>query len=58
MLQNTERAIKNEQSRETDKQDEEKQNIICIEHHDAQKNTNNVNMTTGDELNIIFMWKS
>ena len=40
------------------RQDEEKQNIICIGHHDAQKNTNNVNMTTGDELNIIFMWKS
>jgi hypothetical protein len=49
-------------------QDEEKQkhNTICIGHHYAQTNTNNINktcallQTTGgkDELNIVFMRKS
>ena len=43
-----------------------KHNIICVGHHYAKTNTNNVNkthmliQTTGgkDEPNIIFMWKS
>jgi len=45
---------------------EEKHNTICVGHHYAQANTNNVNKTcallqiTGgkDEPNIVFMWKS
>ena len=49
-----------------DTQDEEKHNTICVGHHYAQANTNNVNktwallQTTGgkDEWNIIFMQKS
>ena len=69
MLENTERAMKKEQFRETGNtgytrrgktqgtQDEEKHrvhktkknktsyNTICVEHHYAQTNTNNVNKT-------------
>ena len=44
MLENTERTIKNGQSRETGK-DEEKQNAICAGHHYTQTDTNNVNKT-------------
>jgi len=52
MLENTERAIKNGQSRETGtvgytrrRQTKEKQNTICVGHHYVQTNTNNVNKT-------------
>ena len=68
MLENTEGANKNGQSRETGK-DEEKQNkkdnAICVGHHYVQANSNNINrrsallQTTGgkNEPNIVFMWK-
>ena len=64
MLENTEEAIKNEQSRETGNIDEEKYNTIW--HHYMQTNTNNVNKTWAllqttrgkDEPNIVFMRKS
>jgi hypothetical protein len=52
MLENTEGAIKNEQSRETDnigytrrRKTKQRKNTICIEHHYLKKNTNNVNKT-------------
>jgi hypothetical protein len=55
MLENTEGAIKNGQTRETDniaytktqKKDKQKQkhNTICVGHHYAKSNTNNVNKT-------------
>jgi hypothetical protein len=51
MLENTEGAIKKVQSRETAnkmKENKEKHNTICVEHHYAKekkKNTNNVNKT-------------
>jgi hypothetical protein len=41
MLENTEGAIKNGQSRET----KQKHNTICVEHHYMETNTNNVNKT-------------
>jgi len=67
-LENTERAIKNGQSRETGNmgtRDKEKHNTICVGHHNTQTNINNVNktcailQTTGgkDEPNIVFMRK-
>ena len=73
MLENTERARKYGQSRETDnightrrRKTKQKHNTICVGHHYMQTNTNNVNktwallQTTGgkDEPNIVFMWKS
>ena len=71
MLENTEGAIKNGQSRETGKigytrRRKQKHNTICVGHHYTQTNTNNVNktrallQTTGgkDEQNIVFMQKS
>ena len=52
MLENTDRAVKNEQSRETDnigytwqRQTKQKHNTICVGHHYMQTNTNNVNKT-------------
>ena len=65
----TKAGIKNRQSRETDnlgftrrRQTNQGHNTICVGHHYAQTNTNNVNktwaflQTTGgkDELNIIL----
>ena len=73
MLENTEDAIKNGQSRETGntgytrrRKTKQKHNTICVGHRYAQTNTNSVNktwtilQTTGgkDEPNIVFMWKS
>ena len=70
MLENIEGAIKNEQSRETgnmgytrQRKTKQKHSTICVGHHYAQTNTNNVKktwtliQTTGckDELNAIFM---
>jgi len=59
MLENTERAIKNEQSRETDnvgctwlRTTKQKHNTICVGHHYMQANTHNVYKTT-KELNMI-----
>jgi hypothetical protein len=64
MLENTEGAIKNGQSRETGNmgtQDEEKRNknTICVGHHYTQTNTNNLNKTRDllqleVKTNIIF----
>ena len=52
MLENTEGAIENRQSRETGnigytrrRKTKPKHNTICIGHHYARKNTNNVNKT-------------
>jgi len=52
MLENTEGAIKNGQSRETgnigytrQRQTKQKYNTICIGHHNTQTNTTNVNKT-------------
>jgi len=52
MLDNTEGAIKNRQSRETgnirytrQRQTRQKHNTIGVGHHYAQANTNNVNKT-------------
>ena len=45
MLENTEVAIKNGQSRETGNIDEETHNTIYVGHHYAKTNTNNVNKT-------------
>ena len=71
MLQITEGAIKNGQSRETGnightRRGNTNHNTICVGHHYEQANTNNVNktwsllQTTGgkDEPNIGFMLKS
>ena len=73
MLENTEGGIKNWQSRETGnigytkrRKTKQKHNTICVGHHYAQTNTNNVNktwallQTTGgkDEPNIVVMQKS
>ena len=43
MLENTKRAIKNGQSRETGniENNEEKHKTICVRHHYTQTNTNN-----------------
>ena len=69
MLENTEGAIKNRQSRETGNKGyrrrrtaKQKHNTTCVGHHYTQVNTNNVNktwsllQTTGgkDEPNIVF----
>ena len=70
MLENTERAIKNWQSRETligytrRRQTKQKHNTICVGHYHTQTNTNNVNktwahiQTTGgkDEPNVNKTW--
>jgi len=50
------------------KQNKQKHNTICDEHHYAQTNTNNINKTWGllilqtaggkDEPNIFIMWRS
>jgi hypothetical protein len=52
MLENTERALKNGQSRETGiigyirrGKSKQKHNTICVGHHYLQANTNNVNKT-------------
>jgi len=52
LLENTDGAIKNEQSRETGntghrrrRKTKQKHNITCIGHHHTQSNTNNVNKT-------------
>ena len=50
MLENTEGAIENGQSRETDnigytKTKKKNHNTICVGHHYMQTNTNNVNKT-------------
>jgi hypothetical protein len=52
MLDNIEGEITNWQPRETDnigytrrRQTKQKHNAICVEHHYAQANTNNVNKT-------------
>jgi len=46
MLENTEGAITNIQSRETRRrQTKQKHNTICVGHHYTQTNTNNVNKT-------------
>jgi len=52
MLENTEGAIKNGQSRETGnigytrwRKTKQKHNTICVGHHYTQTNTNNVNKT-------------
>jgi hypothetical protein len=73
MLENTEGAIKKEQSRETGnightrrRKTKQKHNTICVGHHSAQTNINNVHktsalpQTTGDkaEPNIVFVRKS
>ena len=70
MLENTEGAIKNGQSRETCnieytrwRQTKRKHNTVCVGHYNTQTNTNNVNktcallQTTGgkDEPSIVFM---
>ena len=72
-LENSEGVIKNEQFRETGnkgytrrRQTKQKHNTICVGHHYAQTNTNNVNKTctllqtigSKDEPNIVFMRKS
>jgi hypothetical protein len=44
MLENTEGAIKNERSRETDNINQNK-NTICIGHHYTQANTTHINKT-------------
>jgi hypothetical protein len=53
IIENTEGAIKNGQSRETDnigytrgRRTKQKHNTICVGHHYTQTNTNNVNKTT------------
>ena len=70
MLENTVRAIKNWQSRETligytrRRQTKQKHNTICVGHYHTQTNTNNVNktwahiQTTGgkDEPNVNKTW--
>ena len=70
MLENTEGTMKNGQARETgnlgNTQTKQKHNTICVGHHYAQTNTDNVNkrwtplQTTGnkDELNVVSMWES
>ena len=73
MLENTEGAIKNGQSRETGnkgytkrRQAKEKHNTICVGHHSTQTNTDNVNkiwailQTTGEKNIpiIVIMWES
>ena len=72
MLENTEGAIKNGQSRETGnigytRRKQTKHNTLCVGHHYMQANTKNVNkswvllQTTGgykDEPNTVFMQKS
>jgi hypothetical protein len=73
MLENTEGAIKNGQSRETgnigytrQRKTKQKHHTICGGHQYTQTSTNNVNkicallQTTGgkEELNIVFMRKS
>ena len=52
MLEKTQRAIKNRQSRETRnigytrrRKTKQKHNTICVGHHYMQTNTNNVNKT-------------
>ena len=70
MLENTERALKNGQSRETGiigyirrGKSKQKHNTICVGHHYLQANTNNVNKTWDllqiigckDEPNIVFI---
>ena len=66
MLDNTEGARKG-QSRETGnigytRTIKQKHNILCVGHHYAQTNTNNVNKTCAllptFEGNIVSMWKS
>ena len=72
MLDNTERAIRNELSRETgnigytrQRKTKHKHNTICVGHRYMQTNRNNVSktrvllQTTGskDEPNIVFMQK-
>ena len=76
MLESIEGAIKKGQPRETgntgytrrrkSKKQKQKRNTICIGHHYAKTNTNNVNRTctliktTGgkDDPNIVFIRKS
>ena len=73
LLENTKGTIKNRQSRETgniehtrQRKTKQKHNTLCVGHHYAQANINNVNKTrallhtTGgkDEPNIVFMRKS
>jgi hypothetical protein len=64
LLDNTQGAIKNRQSRETGniwhtrrRKTKQKHNTICVGQDYTQTNTNNVNQTFGgkDEPNIIFM---
>ena len=73
MLENTEGSIKKGQSRETGnigftkrRKTKHKQYTICVGHHYAQANTNNVNKTRAllqtaggkDEPNIVVMRNS
>ena len=68
MLDNTEGAIKKRQSRETGnigytrrRKTKQRHNTICVGHHYAQANTNNVNKTNNlrwKHPNIVFMRKS
>ena len=60
MLENTEGAIKKEQSTETEKTKKTKQkhNTIYLGHHYAQTNTNNVNKTSWANIYIFIYTKS
>jgi hypothetical protein len=69
MSENTERAIKNGQSRETGnigytrrRKTKQKHNTICVWHHHTQRNTYNVNKTWAlsqtTEPNIVLMRNS
>jgi hypothetical protein len=69
MSENTERAIKNGQSRETgnigytrQRKTKQKHNTICVWHHHTQRNTYNVNKTWAlwqtTEPNIVLMRNS
>jgi hypothetical protein len=65
MLENSERAIQNGQSKETGnigytrrRKTKHKHNAICVGHYFKQTNTNNLNKTTGgkNEPNIVFKY--
>ena len=65
MLENSERAIQNGQSKETGnigytrrRKTKHKHNAICVGYYVKQTNTNNLNKTTGgkNEPNIVFKY--
>ena len=65
MLENSERAIQNGQSKETGnigytrrRKTKHKHNAICVGHYFKQTNTNNLNKTTRgkNEPNIVFKY--